>query len=314
MVYKFLTVLPAMLFFIMPASMAQNPKINASIDSMHIFIGNQTLMHVEIAAGKEMPVTLPAISDTIVTGVEVLDMSAIDTVDIGNDRMMLKYDYRITSFDSAVYLLPSLMVIQGPDTAYSEELALKVSTLPVDTESKQFYDIKDIVKPKFVLWDYIMMPLLIWFAVLIVAFIGLLVYRIIKKKPLPFLTKEEPILPPHVKAFGKLDEIRSQKLWQQGKMKLYHSEITDTLRKYIEERFNIGAMEMTSGEILNGMSDVDEAKMSIDKLKPILSIADFVKFAKYSPLPEENEMSLNNAYLFVEDTKIVETEIQGKTD
>jgi len=104
----------------------------------------------------------------------------------------------------------------------------------------------------------------------------------------------------------ELDEIKQQKLWQQGRNKEYYTLLTDTLRKYMVNRFGINAMEMTSGEILELIRLESEANSSYNSLKQILELADFVKFAKLHPLPDENELSLMNAYLFVNQTKVVE--------
>jgi hypothetical protein len=282
---------------------AQPIVVKATIDSTHILIGEQTKIHLEIAANKEQALQIPVISDTLMTNVEVLEISKIDTIDIGNNRIQLKYDYLVTAFDSALYLLPPFQVISGIDTAYSNELALKVSTLPVDVESKQFYDIKEIIKPKFVLMDYLPIILYVLLGLVLAAAIAYIIYRIVNKKSLIPFKKEEPYIPPHIRAILALDAIKVQKLWQQGRMKEYHSEITDTLRKYIESRFEVGAMEMTSGEILEKLRGYSDADISYDNLKQILLLADFVKFAKYNPLPDENELSLMNAYLFVNNTK-----------
>jgi hypothetical protein len=283
---------------------AQPAVVKATIDSTQLLIGQQTKIHLEIAANKTQQLQLPLITDTLITGVEVLGISKIDTADIGNERVQLKYDYLITSFDSAVYLLPPFKVISGIDTAYSGELALKVSTLQVDTESKQFYDIKDVIKPRFYLMDYLPMIGLILAGIVLLALIIFLIYCYINNKPvLPFKKKEEPYVPPHVRAIRELDALKSQKLWQQGKTKVYHSEITDTLRKYIEARFDVGAMELTSGEILDKVKGNSEVTASYDNLKQVLLLADFVKFAKYNPLPDENELSITNAYFFVDNTK-----------
>ena len=280
--------------------------IKATIDSTHILIGQQTKIHLEIASDKNKQLQIPLISDTLMAGVEVLEISKIDTTDIGNNRMRIKYDYLITSFDSALYLLPPFKVISGIDTTSSSELALKVSTLPVDTESGQFYDIKDIRKPPFVLMDYLVGALLILAIITFAALAVFLIYRLVKKKSLVPFKKEEPYIPPHIKAINRLNKIKSNKLWQTGKIKEYHSEITETLRKYIEERFGVGAMEMTSGEILADIKKHSDADIAYDNLKQILILADFVKFAKYTPLPDENELSMMNAYLFVNNTKIEE--------
>jgi len=284
-------------------SLSAQTVVKATIDSTNILIGQQTKIHLEVAADKTQPVQLPMVSDTLMTGVEVLNISKIDTTDIGNNRMQMKYDYLITAFDSAVYLLPPFKVISGTDTAYSAELALKVSTVPVDTASGQFYDIKGIRTPSFVLMDYLPGILLVLALLILIALVGYIIYRIINKKSLVPFKKEEPYVPPHIRAIRKLDAIKSEKLWQTGKVKEYHSEITDTLRKYIEERFGIGAMEMTSGEILTGVKGNSEVDSVYDNLKQILITADFVKFAKYKPLPDENETSISNAYLFVDTTK-----------
>ena len=283
---------------------AQPPVIKAVMDSTNIFIGHQTQIHIEVAGDKNRPLQIPVIADSLMNGIEVLTVSKIDTTDLGNNRIQLKYHYLITSFDSALYLLPPFKVISGQDTAYSETLALNVSTYDVDTESKQFYDIKSVIEPKFVFSDYLPLILGIILILGVIALIAYIIYRLLNKKSLiPFVNKEEPYIPPHIRAINRLDAVKMQKLWQTGKVKEYHSDITEILRKYIDERFDIPALEMTSGEILNkikGYSDVDD---SYDTLKQILILADFVKFAKYNPLPDENELSLMNAYLFVNDTK-----------
>jgi hypothetical protein len=293
-----------LLLFLLPEATvyAQN-VVKASIDSTQILIGEQTKIHLEIASHRNSHLQLPLPVDTIVKGIEVIETSGIDTIDIGNNRMQLKYDILVTSFDSALYLLPPFKLIEGADTAYSNELALKVSTLPVDTESQNFYDIKDIAKPEFVLWDYIFYLLYPLFGLIIIAAIVFLIYRLKTKKSLIPFKKPEPDLPSDVIALKELDEIKAKKLWQQGRVKEYHSEITDTLRKYLENRFMVPALELTSGEILEKLRGISDTDYVFDKLKQILSLADFVKFAKYQPLPDENELSLMNAYLFVNGTK-----------
>ena len=288
--------------------------VKASIDSVHILIGQQTKIHLEIAADKNQQLQLPLVSDTLMAGVEVLEISKIDTIDIGNNRVQMKYDYLITSFDSALYLLPPFKIIADLDTVLSAELALKVSTVPVDTESGQFYDIKDVRKPPFVLMDYL--PILLWILAIlaVAALIAYIVYRLIKKKPLVPFKKEEPYIPPHIRAIRRLDTIKQEKLWQMGRIKEYHSEITETLRVFIEERFGVGAMEMTSGEILSDIKKHSDADVGYNNLKQILILADFVKFAKYKPLPDENELSMMNAYLFVNNTKKEELKEELKTE
>lgn len=293
---------------------AQAPIVKAQIDSTAILIGEQTRIRLEVAANKEQSVQLPVLTDTIMRGVEILEVSKIDTVDIGNNRVQYKFDYLVTSFDSALYLLPSFKAISGIDTVGSKQLALKVSSVPVDVDNpEQYYDIKDVIKPEFVLKDYLNIILYILLGLLVILAILYFILRKKGQKPMMPFKKEEPELPPHVRAIQELDSIKAQKMWQQGRIKEYHSEISDTLRKYIEERFGINAMEMTSGEILDLARRVSEIDGAIDNLKQILQLADFVKFAKYKALPDENELSLMNAYLFVNNTKKEEIKLPEPT-
>jgi len=282
---------------------AQQTIIKASIDSTHLLIGQQTNIRLEVVQPKGRIIQLPVVRDTIIKGVELLAVSKPDTTDLGK-TLQIRQNYLITSFDSAIYVLPPFQVVDGTDTILSNTLGLKISTYPVDTETKKFFDIKNVIIPPFVLWDYKEIIWIIIGVILLILF-GWYFYEVWQgKRSLNFFKKpEEPPLPPHVVALNELDDIKTQKLWQQSLFKQYHSAITDTLRKYIEKRFGTNAMEKTSGEILEEIKHVSEANSVYDNLKQILQLADFVKFAKYQPLPDENELSMANAYLFVNQTK-----------
>ena len=120
--------------------------------------------------------------------------------------------------------------------------------------------------------------------------------------------KPAPKLPPHVIAIKALDELRNRKLWQNGKHKLYYSTLTEILRLYIEGRWEVGALEMTTDEIITALRDVDIKHDSRSNLVAILRTADMVKFAKALPDGEENEQLFDYAYYFVENTKSVDAE------
>jgi hypothetical protein len=100
-----------------------------------------------------------------------------------------------------------------------------------------------------------------------------------------------------------LDRLKSEKSWKAGKNKKYYTDLTDILRKYIERRFQFNALEMTTDEIL-ALFKRDKSTQSVyQNLSQILQLADLVKFAKIEPLESENELSMINSYLFVNQTK-----------
>ena len=288
---------------------AQQTLIDVKIDSAAILIGEQTVLHLTVTTDKDKSVQIVIPNDTLMRGVEVLSLSKADSSVIENDRLLIKQDILITSFDSSLYLLPPLKVIDGVDTVYSNQVALKVSTIPVNVDKpEEFYDIKDIWKPPFVLADYYPLIYGILLALFLICVIAYII-RIRNKQSLIPFKKPEPKLPPHEQAIKELDEIKQQKLWQQGRSKEYYTLITETLRRYIVDRFDINAMEMTSGEILDIIRKQHEADSVYENLKQILNLSDFVKFAKMNPLPDENDLSMVNAYLFINQTKIEEVAV-----
>lgn len=286
---------------------AQQTLIDVSIDSAAILIGEQTVLHLTVTTDNGKNVIVPIPNDTLMTGVEVLNIAKADTTVIDNNRLLIKQDILVTSFDSSLYLLPPFKVIDQTDTIYSNQVALKVSTIPVNIDKPDEYnDIKDTWDPRFVLADYYLLIYGVLFACFLICLIGYILKRLRNRQSIIPFKKQEPKLPPFEMAMKELDEIKQQKLWQQGRNKEYYTLLTDTLRKYMVNRFGINAMEMTSGEILELIRLESEANSSYNSLKQILELADFVKFAKLHPLPDENELSLMNAYLFVNQTKVVE--------
>ena len=286
---------------------AQRTLIDISIDSAAILIGEQTCLHYTLTTDRDKAVRVEIPSDTLMTGVEVLQLSKPDSSIIENNRLVIKQDILITSFDSSLYLLPPLKVIDGTDTIYSKQLALKVSTIPVNADKpEEFNDIKEIWEPPFVLADYYPLIFGILFGLLLLCVIAYVVKRLRNNQSLIPFAKEEPPLPPHEQAVKELNAIKEQKLWQQGLSKEYYTMVTDTLRKYIEGRFLLNAMEQTSLDILDSLKKNEEVKPVYHNLKQMLELADFVKFAKMNPLPDENEQMITQAYLFVDKTKVVE--------
>ena len=108
-------------------------------------------------------------------------------------------------------------------------------------------------------------------------------------------------------ALEKLDEIKAQKIWKDGKVKEYQTELTDVVREYIGRRFEVHSTEKTSDETLREMKPLIDKDL-YGRLSKMLQLADLVKFAKWHTTPDENEQGLLTAYDFVNETKIVESQ------
>lgn len=298
---------------------AQEIKVNAKIDSIAIETGDQTWLNLSVEHGKDVVISFPEIKDTIVKGIDVLRAGSIDT-QISNDKIIATQKLLITAFDDSIFRIPPFIFKYGNDSLYTESLLLSVASIQLDsveiakidtTQMLQVFDIKEPIDTPWTFSEFIerfYVHLLIILGVAIV--IALVVIFIVRrKKNKPFIKlPEKPKEPAHIIAFRELDELKAKKLWQEGKEKAYYSQLTEIIREYLENRFHIATFELTSHELLDSVKSKNLlANELFETLSQTLSIADLAKFAKFKPLPSENDLCLKNAYQLVELTKLVQT-------
>jgi hypothetical protein len=283
--------------------------VEAKIDSIQILIGQQVHVTLTATTPTDATVVFPTFKprQQLVPGVEVLSASEEqkETIDQGQ---RLSRIYTLTSFDGNLYYLPPFKVKVNGKDYQSKSLALKVLEVEVDTTKlNQFFGPRDVQDNPFqwsdwspIFWSSILMLLL-----LVVA--GYLYVRLRDNKPIIKSFKIVKRLLPHQKAMKEIEQIKADKMVSSENQKEYYTKLTDTLRRYIEERYKFSAMEMTSSEIIDRLTQ-DSDQQSLDELRQLFNTADLVKFAKYSTLINENDMNLVNAIDFINQTKL-ETQV-----
>lgn len=155
------------------------------------------------------------------------------------------------------------------------------------------------------------MPYLLWVLLGIALILIFWLYWDRRRKNKPLFTPKKEEIPPYVMAIRSLDEIKGNKLWQTGKEKEYYTRLTDTVRQYLDGEFAIPAMEQTSSETMQALVNCKEVEAKErERIAEMLTTADYVKFAKFTPLQDENSRYLDAAYEFVNNThQRVEAEI-----
>jgi hypothetical protein len=290
---------------------AADVSVNADIDTVVIMIGRQIRLHLSSIQPKDVRVQFPLFSETISDGVEIVRREKHDTTIVSKNRIEVKQDYVITAFDSGVYYMPPFhFVLDNGDTLMTNSLTIKAITFPVDTVNKFLCDVKPVLVPPF---DWLRLFLNIGLGILIVLVLAvatLFIIYFVRNRSALFVATDEDKLPPHVVALQGLDKIKTEKLWQQGREKQFYSDLTDVLRVYIEDRFSVNALEMTSDEIVEHLKELPEASVVLRGLEQVLKSADLVKFAKAVLTSSEDEMNINYSYSFVEETKKKEEKIE----
>ena len=287
-------------------SAAAQATVEATIDYIEILIGQQVEVSVRATAKEGSNVVFPDFKpqQMITPGVEVISHKDSATVGIDNGMAVFTHKYRLTSFDGKLYYLPPFAVKVNGKTFKSKSLALKVLEVPVDTTKlDQFYGPKDVQDNPFEWsdWSAVFWLSVLMLVVMIVAY--WLYLRLRDNKPIIASIKIVKKLLPHQKALKEIEVIKAEKMVTSENQKEYYTKLTDTLRKYIEERYGFSAMEMTSSEIIDRLTETQD-RQALDELRMLFQTADLVKFAKYSTLINENDMNLVNAIEFINKTKL----------
>jgi hypothetical protein len=286
--------------------------VSAAIDSVTLSIGDQTDLHLRVTCDAKDEVSFPVLEEELIPGIEITDRTIIDTAILKDGRV--QYDQYITlqSFCDSLFEIDPLEFKANGQTYWSDPLTLNVvQPFEMDT-TIQINDIKEPYKAPIWWWGILRWVLLALGILLLLALIGLGVfywvkYLAAKEAGKKFVIKEKPVplRPADVVALEKLDAIRQSKVWQQGKVKEYHTELTDVVREYIERRFGVNSVEQTTDETLRAMRPLlQERKDLYEQLRKMLTLADLIKFAKWTASPDEHEISLRDAYTLVKETTV----------
>ena len=241
---------------------AQNIDVSARLDSNKIIIGQQTKILLKATIFANQNIQFPILIDTIIEGVEVIEIGKIDTVFTkGNEKQLLSQEITVTSFDSGGYVLPPFVFFnENKDSLLTNELLLKVNTFAVDTAEAALKDIHNVYDTPMTFKEFIQEYkywLLGGLALIIAAVLLFMYFKYWKEeKTIEVIKKPKKIIPAHIIATKKLEQLKEEKLWQAGKVKKYYTDLTDILREYIENRYKISTGEQTSTEILDACSTI----------------------------------------------------------
>lgn len=281
---------------------AQEMSVSASTDTSSYMVGDYITYTLEIRHDKYFAVYLPQIKDSI----KVLDFIRALPVEKKNvgENIVEYHKFIFSKYDSGRVEIPPVRIEYTKHQSgnrhaiYSNPVTITVHTLPVNTQE----DIKDVKEPLKLPLNWLLVIVIIILIAALLAGGYYLYKRFRKKKDGETLSEPEIKIPPHEIALQKLHLLEEKKLWQQGFVKEYHSEITEIVRSYFEDRFDFRALEMTSSEILGVLSYLEEGRQVVETANNFFSNADLVKFAKFQPIPSVNEEMMKQAFSIVNNT------------
>jgi hypothetical protein len=282
----------------------QSVSISSKFDTTAIMIGEQTNFTITVEQPAGMHIDFPEVSAFLAGEIEILSRLVPDTVSTGDNNLLIKQSFRITSFDPGEHQagpLPFVFIIGGDEKILNTTpTVLRVNSPEIDEESG-IYDIK---APFSITWGLTEILARI-FILLVIAFLAWYLIRYLRRRRQEdFVPGREVIAePPHIVALRDLNALKDQLLWQKGMIREYYTRLTEIVRIYIERRFGIMAMERTSNEIITAL--VSRNSLGVEPVKLLSEcffMADLVKFAKARPGEKSHEDCFLAAIRFVEDT------------
>jgi hypothetical protein len=312
--YTYISILLLLISSGVDSVQAQEVISKAETDTM--LIGDQQWISFEVSTSEQARLNAPLLHSDSIKGIEVLDGPLVDTL-ISDSQVILKYKFKITSFDSGDYKIPALPILffrqDSPDTLLTEPISFRVNTLEVDT-AKAFKPIKGPIEAPLTFAEALPFILIGLGIILLVIIVYILIRKISnKERVLPRI--ERPLEAPHIEAKKALDKLKGKDLSTKEQVKAYYTELSEITRYYIWRRLHVKTLEKTSDEIYQGLQEINfKDREAIKKLRSIFTTSDYVKFAKYIPAAHEHDACLKMAYEFVDLTKPEEKDEKKATE
>jgi hypothetical protein len=287
-------------FLLVSAALAQEPKLSARADSSHYRIAEWVILHVEA----EFPNLVQSIGPAVKDSLGPFEVLKVDTAELRHDNGQQRqgWTFRLITFDTGnVFISPIPFGYKTAGdtlwrTAFTNPVFLSIAGVTVDPKG----DIKDIKPPLDAPWKFEdVLPYLIALVCLALATAAYLYYRKRKRHREEALAPPRPAIPPGEAAIVALRILEDKRLWQRGKIKEYYSEVTEIVRRFLEDQFGMLALESTSDEIMQQLKPLSPAQPLVNQFRSFFTTADLVKFAKYEPTPMEHDNELRWAYEFV---------------
>lgn len=286
--------------------------VESKVDKDRITIGDLVKYTVIITRDKDLKVEMPGLGANL-GAFEIRDYNVSDPQEI-DGKIVEKVEYIISTFETGEFEIPPLTIRYAApgDTTRREIKTEKIKIFVESLKPSEAGDIRDIKGPV-ELKRTLRRLIYTLSAALAVALVGFFIFYYIKKKRagealIP--KKIEPPRPAHEVAYEELEKLKNSDLLERGLIKEFYIELSDIIRRYLEGRYFIAAMELTTTELMEKLRTANLDQFDIDLIDEFLDLCDLVKFAKYVPSYEENNKALEQAYQIVDRTKIQLVEVQ----
>ncbi len=285
--------------------------LTVSLDRKEVTAADRVRLSLHLSAPEQYGIKLPDYTD------ETNEFSLAETSDparriMPGGKLVTSRVYTLEPFLPGEYTIPSLKVTYqdqegGEFEITTEPIGVEVRSLL--TQDSDQPEISDIFPPEAPPVN----RFLIFMIVFAAGFFFLALIWLWNRSRNRKKGDSSPPVPAHVQALKALEDLLAEDLLIRGELKLFHSRVSDILRRYIEDRFALRAPERTTEEFLLELGGTDVLHAENKKqLRKFLVLCDQVKFAKYQPLREETSETVDICRQFIGNTKAGEARETGE--
>ena len=264
------------------SSLAAQARVTTAVDPARVTVGDRITLTVTVEHDRATRVEWPDSLD--LTPFEVLDASALPSTSTGGLSRSTAV-LTLTVFELGELEIPSFSVAVVDADGAREVLATDAWGVEiVSVGSDESGDIRDIRGPLGIPMSAWRMALWVLLPLLAAALLWFAARRLRPREDETSDSTRGPLeRPAHEIALEALAALEASPMLERGQVKEYHIEVSDILRTYVERRFRVDALEMTTREVLAGLERARVDASFRDGLRAFLDQCDMVKFAKVRP-------------------------------
>ena len=304
--------------FLLATPTASAQVVTMRLDTSTIAIGDQTQLTIAASRGitqSNGSFGWPVFGDTLNGGLELLRLLSTDTslteLESGESAFAISKTFLVTCWDSGLVAIPPVTLLWNQDSLFSNALELLV-LMPQPGEAGKIAASADIRETQWS-WQEKLQRWMPWIAgaTIFLLLLLLIIRRLQRMEPKERSEEKIPEKPKelaHVVALRELERIQLDAIWKRGETKRHHAEISEALRRYLENRYQFPALERSTEEIQRGIAQLPLRKEEEEIVIEVLHLTDLVKFAKWKPSVSDHERMVQRSIAFVEHTLPTEPE------
>ena len=284
-------------------------SVTVAVDQERITIGDAFQYVVTVVSPLEAAMRWPDAGKTL-DGFDILSFDHDGPYILPDGTHVDTLRYALTIYTTGVQnILPlslSCILEDGSELfAVSDSIPITIVSV-IDDEATDIRDLKNPVDiPASILWY-------IWVAggVGLILLAGVIWFIIRRRRQRDEAVEAfvDSVRPPHERALDELDQLARFQWLAQGRVKTHYTALSEILRRYLSARYKIAAMEFTTTELMVAIRRLETPYDQVQSINRLLQESDMVKFAKFTPEPDPQSQSIQNARGIIEQTRLVEVE------